>query len=86
MKLALLCSLAGAGVGSVVGWAMTAMVVGGGRDMVAISFFVGVFLAGCGAIAGAIIGWAAECFKRKEPERRDAKWPPAPQTKEQSVD
>ena len=81
MRRALLGSWAGAGAGFAVGWAMTGMVLGGGRDLVAISFFVGMFLAGCGAITGALIGWAAECFKRREQERRDAKGPPAPESK-----
>jgi hypothetical protein len=45
------------------------------RDVTAISFLVGVFLAGTGAIAGAIIGGVAdlrEFFRKKDQNPREA--------------
>ena len=64
-------SLAGAGVGFLVGFGGVFMVgsAQGARDASAAAFFVGIFLAGSGAIAGAIIGGVADLmrfFKRKE--------------------
>ena len=71
MGRTLLCSLAGAGVGFLVGFAAVHIAVGAepARDTGAITLFVGVFLAGTGAIAGAIIGGVAdlqEFFRRKD--------------------
>jgi hypothetical protein len=62
MKRALVCSLVGAGVGFLVGCVGVAIVTGGdaARDTAAITLFLGSFLAGAGAIAGAVIGRAAD--------------------------
>ena len=72
MGRTLLCSLAGVVAGFLVGFATARMMAMAtapeARDVTAISFFVGVFLAGCGAITGAIIGGVAdlrEFFKKK---------------------
>lgn len=64
-------SLAGAGVGFLVGFAGVWMMALATRpgDAFAVALFVGVFLAGSGAIAGAIIGGVADLlkfFKRRE--------------------
>jgi len=58
MGRTLVCSLAGAGVGFLVGYAAVSMTAGAqpAGDSGAIILFVGSFLAGTGAIAGAIIG------------------------------
>ena len=66
----LVCSLAGAGVGFLVGYAGVCMVAGAqpASDTGPAVVFVGSFLAGTGAIAGAIIGGVAdlrEFFRRK---------------------
>jgi len=72
-----LCSFAGAGVGFLVGfagvWMLTSAQPPGDRS--GIAFFVGVFLAGCGAIAGAVGGGAADLlkfFKSREQARTEA--------------
>lgn len=72
-----LCSFAGAGIGFLVGFAIVRMMAGAepARDTTAIAVFVGIFLAGTGAIAGAIIGGVAdfrEFFRRKEQAPREA--------------
>jgi hypothetical protein len=76
MGRTLLCSLAGAGAGFLVGFVAVCIAAGGqsGRDTSAILLFVGVFLAGSGAIAGAIIGGVAdlrEFFTRKDHAQRE---------------
>ena len=76
MGRTLLCSLAGAGVGFLVGFVAVCVAVGTqpARDAGAIILFVGVFLAGAGAIAGAIIGGVAdlrEFFRRKDQAQRE---------------
>jgi hypothetical protein len=63
MARTLFCSLAGAGVGfvaGVLGIAVVAATMSEHGDTVAASFFTGVFLAGAGAIAGAVIGGVAD--------------------------
>jgi hypothetical protein len=68
MGRAWLCSLAGAGIGFLAGFAIVQMMLGAqpASDLTAITLFVGSFLAGCGAIAGAIIGRAEPFTKRQE--------------------
>jgi hypothetical protein len=71
MGRTLLCSLAGAGAGFLVGSAAVSITAGAqpASDTGAITLFVGCFLAGTGAIAGAIIGGVAdlrEFFRRKD--------------------
>jgi formate hydrogenlyase subunit 3/multisubunit Na+/H+ antiporter MnhD subunit len=65
-----LCSFAGAGIGFLAGFAIVWMTLGGqpASDLTAISMFVGCFLAGCGAISGAIIG-RAEFRANRQPAR-----------------
>jgi predicted membrane protein len=62
-----LSSLAGAGIGFLVAFAIVPMMLGAqpASETAAITLFVGTFLAGSGAIAGAIIGGVAEFFKRR---------------------
>ena len=64
MGRTLFCSLAGAGVGFLLGCVAVCVFVvfgpGPGRDTGPFILFVGVFLAGTGAIAGAIIGGVAD--------------------------
>jgi hypothetical protein len=77
MGRTLLCSLAGAGAGFLVGFAVVNMAAGArpASDTGPAALFVGVFLAGFGAIAGAIIGGVAdlrEYFKRKDQAPREA--------------
>jgi hypothetical protein len=72
----LLCSLAGAGVGFLVGFAIVHIAADAqpARDTGPASLLVGVFLAGSGAIAGAIIGGVAdlrEFFKKKDQAPRE---------------
>jgi hypothetical protein len=76
MGRTLLCSLAGAGAGFVVGFAAILMVAGtqNARDEGA-AVIVGIFLAGAGAIAGAIIGGVAdlrEFFTKKDQATKEA--------------
>ena len=64
-------SLAGAGVGFLVGFVSVIIASGGesARDTGSIILFVGCFLASAGAIAGAVIGGVAdlrELFKRND--------------------
>jgi hypothetical protein len=80
MSRTLLCSLAGAGVGFLLGAVGVAIASDGqaGRDTAAITLFVGSFLAGMGAIAGAVIGGVAdlrEFFTKKDQasDRKDLK-------------
>ncbi len=77
MGRTLLCSLAGAGAGFLVGFATVSITAGAqpASDTGFIMLFVGCFLAGAGAIAGAIIGGVAdlqEFFKRKDQAPREA--------------
>jgi len=77
MIRALLCSLAGAGSGFLVGCVTISLAAGPQPtgDTGPVILFVGVFLAGAGAIAGAIIGGAAELrefFTRKNQAQREA--------------
>ena len=77
MARALLYSLAGAGAGFLVGFVVVRMAAGAqpASDTGPISMFVGIFLAGTGAIAGAIIGGVAdlrEFFGRKDQAPREA--------------
>jgi hypothetical protein len=72
-----LCSLAGVGAGFLVGLAVIHMAAGAqpASDTGPAALFVGVFLAGCGAIAGAIIGGVAdlrEFLKWKDQTPREA--------------
>ncbi len=71
MGRTLLCSLAGAAAGFLVGLAAVRVAAGAqpSHDTAAIGLFVGAFLAGTGAIAGAVIGGVAdlkEFFRRKD--------------------
>ena len=77
MGRTLLCSLAGAGTGFLVGFVAVLIAAGNqqGRDTAAIVLFVGCFLAGTGAIAGAVIGGVAdllEFFKKRDRAPREA--------------
>jgi hypothetical protein len=77
MGRTMLCSLAGAGIGFLAGYVGVMIAAGGqsGSDTGAVTLFVGSFLAGTGAIAGAIIGGVAdlrEFFKRKDQGSREA--------------
>jgi hypothetical protein len=64
MLRTLACSLAGAATGFLVGFlgmsAILSIAEGGDKDTLAASLFVGVFLTGAGAIAGAVIGGVAD--------------------------
>lgn len=73
----MLCSLAGAGAGFLVASAVVLMAAAArpSPDTGTVIMFVGVFLAGTGAIAGAIIGGVAdlrEFFRRKDQAPREA--------------
>jgi uncharacterized membrane-anchored protein YhcB (DUF1043 family) len=75
-----LYSFAGAGVGFFVGFVLVRMMSGAqpASDTGFIILFMGGFLAGAGAVAGAIIGGVAdllEFFKRREQARREAQVP-----------
>ena len=77
MGRTLLCSLAGAGAGFLVGFVAVRLAAGTqpASDTGPAILFVGVFLAGTGAIAGAIIGGVAdlrEFFRRKDQAPREA--------------
>jgi hypothetical protein len=65
MGRTLLYPFAGAGIGFLFGVLVARIMVGGSppSDTTAITLFMGAFLAGCGAIAGAIMG-GVESFKR----------------------
>ena len=76
MGRTMLCSLAGAGTGFLAGYAGVCITTGGqpASDTGAIILFVGSFLAGAGAIAGAIVGGVAdlrEFFQRKDQAARE---------------
>jgi hypothetical protein len=80
MSRTLVGSLAGAGVGLLVGCVGVAIVSGGqaASDTAGITLFVGSFLAGTGAIAGAVIGGVADlresCTKKDQaPDRKASK-------------
>src|SRR5262245_24161672 len=69
---------AGAGAGFLTGLVLVRIMAGGQppSDTVAVSLFVGVFLAGAGAVAGALAGGAAdllEFLKGKDESARNAK-------------
>ena len=66
-----LYSFAGAGIGFLAAFVIVGMMVGASppSDTTAITLFVGTFLAGTGAIAGAITGAVAEFVKRTEQAR-----------------
>ncbi len=75
MARTLLCSLAGAVGGFLVGAAAVRSMTPYASDTTAIILFVGIFLAGTGAIAGAIIGGVAdlqEFFRRKDQAPKEA--------------
>ena len=77
MGRTLLCSFAGAGVGFLVGYAGVSVTAGPQptSDTGPMILFVGSFLAGTGAIAGAVIGGVAELrefFTRKNEAPREA--------------
>lgn len=77
MSRALVCSLAGAGVGFLAGCAGVIIASGAraGTDTAAVTLFVGSFLAGAGAIAGAVIGGVADLreFYTKKDQASDRK-------------
>lgn len=71
MSRSLVGSVAGAGIGLLVGFVGVIVATGGeaARDTAGIILFVGSFLAGAGAVAGAVIGGVAdlrESCKRKD--------------------
>lgn len=79
MVRTLACSLVGAGAGflaGVLGISVVLGIVGGYHsDTFAVSVFVGAFLAGAGAIAGAVMGGVADLlgyFRRKDQALREA--------------
>ena len=81
MVRTLLGSLVGAGAGFVAGFLVIVVLAaasregGGGSDVLPLCVFVGVFLAGAGAIAGAVIGGVADLlayFRRKDQSQRVA--------------
>jgi len=75
-----LYSFAGAGVGFLVGFVLVLLVrmTAGAQppsDMAAVTLFLGGFLAGAGAVAGALIGGVADLlayFRRRDEAVRDA--------------
>lgn len=77
MVRALFCSLAGAGVGFLVGAILVGMVPGAesASQTCIVIVFVGGFLAGTGAVAGALIGGVAdllEYLRTRDAVARDA--------------
>jgi len=75
MGRTLLCSLAGAGAGFLVGFAAIPLAAGAqpGSDTGPVVMCLAIFLAGTGAIAGAIIGGVAdlkEFFRKKDQASR----------------
>lgn len=70
MGRTLLYSIAGAGAGFLIGYVAVSVAAGPEeRDTRGVILFVGSFLAGTGAIAGAVIGGVAELrefFRRKD--------------------
>ena len=78
MRRTLVCSLAGAGVGFLVGFLPVRLLAGfqGAGDATAVAVFIGVFLAGSGGIAGAVIGGVTELLKvyrAKDDREKDAR-------------
>ncbi len=80
MVRTVICAVVGAGAGFVAGSLGFGAVLGiaGGihADTFVASVFVGVFLAGAGAIAGAVIGGTADLLgylKRKDQAMRDSR-------------
>jgi hypothetical protein len=71
MERAWLYSVAGAGIGFLAACVIVRMMAGESppSDTTAITLFVGTFLAGAGAIAGAISGGVAEFLTRTEQAR-----------------
>jgi hypothetical protein len=63
-----MCSFAGAAIGILLAFIMVHIASGGmpGSDTAAITLFVGTFLAGTGAIAGAVVGGMAEYLNRAD--------------------
>jgi hypothetical protein len=79
MLRTLLCSLAGAAAGFLLSTVVISIAASGSRpdatDTTAIISLMGLLLAGMGAIAGAIVGGAAdlrEYFKRRDRESRNS--------------
>jgi hypothetical protein len=72
MGRTLACSLAGAGTGFLAAFVIVQAMTGASpaRDTAAITLFVGTFLAGTGAIAGAIIGGVAEFLSKTDKQAR----------------
>jgi hypothetical protein len=72
MGRTLLYPFAGAGIGFLVAFVIVRIMAGASppSDTTAITLFVGTFLAGTGAIAGAIIG-GVESFKRRQQAREE---------------
>jgi hypothetical protein len=70
MGRALVYCFAGAGIGFLAGFVIVGLISGPHppSDAGVIGMFVGTFLAGTGAIAGAILGAVAEFIKRNERE------------------
>ena len=67
-----LYSIAGASIGFLVGTVLVQMLAGASaKETTAVTLFVGSFLAGTGAIAGAITGAVAE-FSRRTKQARQA--------------
>jgi hypothetical protein len=66
-----ICAFAGGVIGFFAGCVIVRAMVGASppSDTAAITLFVGTFLAGTGAIAGAISGGVAEFFRRAERAR-----------------
>lgn len=76
MVRTVLCSFAGAAIGYLMGYAGVLIVAGSEphSDTAAITLFFGGFLAGCGAIAGAVTGGVADLLqylKRRDEVVRD---------------
>lgn len=75
-------SLVGAGAGFLAGFlgmtAVLSMMEEGGKDTLAVSIFVGVFLTGAGAIAGAVIGAVADLLAYYRKAGHQANWKAQP--------
>ncbi|HEY1377320.1 MAG TPA: hypothetical protein VGF55_11025 [Gemmataceae bacterium] len=71
MGRTLVFSFAGAGIGFLAAFVIVQMMTGPSeaRDTAAITLFVGTFLGGSGAIAGAIVGAVAEFANRSTQPR-----------------
>ena len=72
MRRTLLYPFAGAGIGFLAAVAIVHVMAGPSppSDTNAVAMLAGIFLAGCGAIAGAIVG-GVEFFKRRPSTRDD---------------